>query len=131
VVKIRRRLGIYVALVGFAVVSANITGFCYKDLRRYSRSEIIDRFVGLEIETHRSVIDGTILTPKDFINAYPGCCVVTAGHQDFNWLMWILGRGLRDVYLTYPLEINGSTREYKVVYSVDCCAGVWAKRTDY
>jgi hypothetical protein len=45
--------------------------------------------------------------------------------------MWIFGKGTRDIYLSYPLVIEGTTRRYTVIYSVDCCGGVWAKRTDY
>lgn len=129
--QIHSRLGLYILLFGFAVMSANITGFCFKEFRRYSRSDLIEQFVSLEIAAHRSAIAETVRTSQDFIATYPGCCEVVAGHQDFNWLMWIFGRGLRDVYLRYPLALNGSIRQYTVVYSVDCCAGVWAKRTDY
>ncbi len=125
-----RAFGIFGAVV-FAYVTANLIGFCYKDFRLYTGKDLVERFIDLEIATHRAAIAPTIQTPKDFIRSYPHCCEVAAGHQPLNWLMWIFGAGMRDVYLTYPLPINGTLRRYIVIYSTDCCGGVWAKRTDY
>ncbi|WP_018902510.1 hypothetical protein [Rhizobium sp. 2MFCol3.1] len=126
-----RAFGICFGAVVVAYFAANIIGFCYKDFRLYTDSDLIERFIDVEIATHRAAIANTVQTPKDFIANYPDCCKVAAGQQALNWLMVVLGAGMRDVYLTYPLLIDENLRQYTVIYSTDCCAGVWAKRTDY
>ena len=123
------RLAMVALPLAFALL--NLAWFCYHDFRFYWDSALINRLIVREISEHRSGLPSSIQTARDFMDAYPNCCEVEASDQGFNLISWIFGNALRDVFISYPVLIDGKRREYMVIYSVDCCGGVWAKRTDF
>ena len=113
------------ALVSILIV--NELGFCYRDLRFYSKKDLFKIFASAVISDPRNGVLGDLRTAEGFIAAYPSCCEIRPAPSELNWLFRIFGYGRWQISISYPRIVDNKNTIYSFIYDVDCCGSTWER----